>query len=96
MRYRNLSDHLEDLTGGRAIDPGGFFDMDEEEQKDDYNKDKIKRGVFIEVPETEAVDNSPSRDELLAQAKELDIKGRTTLRNDELQTAINHVKEAGS
>lgn len=96
MRYRSVSDHLEDLTGGRAVDPGDFFELDEEGQKDEYNKDKIDRGVFIEAPETDTVDNSPGRDELLAEAKELGITGRTTMRNDELQTAINHAKEAGT
>lgn len=96
MRYRNVSDHLEDLTGGRAVDPGEFFNLTEEEQKDEYNKGKIAQGVFIEAPESDGTDSSPSREELLAEAKELEIAGRTNMRSDQLQTAINHAKEAGS
>lgn len=58
MTYRNVSVHLEDLADGRAIDPGKFFELDEEQEKDPYNKDKIHRGVFAVVTEPER--NPPS------------------------------------
>lgn len=96
MRYRNVSDHLEDLADGRAVDPGGYFEMDEEQASDQYNKSKMDEGSFIEAPEeseSQAEDSSPARAELQKRAKELDITGTSRMRNDEIQTAIHHAEE---
>lgn len=97
--FRNVSDHADDLEDGRVIGVGETFELDDEKLKSEFNRSKIDQGAFLEISseDREKMDNAanagPSHDELLARAKELDIKGRTNMRNDELQTAIIAAEE---
>jgi len=92
--FRNISDHPDDLEDGRVIGVGETFELDDEQMKSEFNKDKISRGVFLDI--TGAFDQAEEpvhREELLAKAKDLGITGRTTMRNDELQTALIEAEE---
>jgi hypothetical protein len=89
--YRNVSGVPQDLTGGRIVDPGEFVELTEDDQKDEYNKVKLHTGVFaekVDSPTSEPPPEPPKREELLARAKELEISGVSSMRNDQIQTAI--------
>ena len=93
--FRNISDTPEDLEGGRIVGIGETFTLSDEELSSSYNKAKISEGKFAEVVDPTKVEDAPpqpERSELLARAKQLDITGRSNMRNDELQTAIHHAE----
>jgi hypothetical protein len=54
-------------------------------------KVKLHTGVFaekVDSPTSEPPPEPPKREELLARAKELEISGVSSMRNDQIQTAI--------
>lgn len=95
MRYRNISGHPEDLADGGVVGTGQYVELTDEQAKDPHNREKIQRGAFISAPEHDTPPDQPSREELMEKARELDIKGRSNMRNDELQTAIIQAEEKG-
>lgn len=89
--FRNVSDHPDDLEDGRVIGIGETFTLDDDQLKSEFNRSKINMGTFLDITgynPDEIEDQSPNRQQLMDRAGELDITGRSKMRNDELQTAI--------
>lgn len=89
MEYRNVSGHPDDDADGRIFERDGFLEFDEEQLENPVNQAKIAQGLWIKVPVREETGRStPSRSELMAQARDFEIEGRSNMTNDELATAI--------
>lgn len=56
MEYRNVSDHPEELAGGRTLEPGEFVDLSDEEAKDPYNAALISDGTLVSTASVEGVE----------------------------------------
>lgn len=89
-QWRNISGHMSDLEGGRQVEAGGFVDLTGEELE--ANRDRLAAG-FVQVEEPVKEPEPFDRKAAMAQAKELGISGYSSLRNDELQTAIIAAQE---
>lgn len=92
MRIRNVSGHADDDADGRYFEAGGFLEFSEDQLKNEVNKRKIAEGLWLEDDSNPDPPDPPSRADLLKAAADLDITGRTNMRNDELQTAINEAE----
>jgi hypothetical protein len=85
-RLRFVGDHVEYLASGQALAPGDYLDAADLTTEDKWLRDE---GRFIEAPEpTDEERAQAEHDQLVAQAKALDISGRTKMRDDELRAAI--------
>lgn len=73
--------HPQPLPDGHIMVPGGRYDVDE---TDPEVAPLFDNGTLIEVPE----DSEPTKESLLAEAKELGIEGRTTMDKPALAQAI--------
>lgn len=93
---RFIGDHPEVLDGGRTLEPGQAFEATEEEQDGAQYKRLKEEGLIIESNTPNLQAEGPSRDQLLARAKELDITGASRMRNDQLQQAITEKEESES
>lgn len=49
LRFRSMSDHVEDIASGLTVEPGGFVELSENEANDPHNKRLIEEGFFVEV-----------------------------------------------
>lgn len=92
-RFRNLTGHPVDLTGGKMVPAGGFVDLTADEQKDDHNKAVLQGFAKVVEPDRESVPGSFDREAAMARAKELGVTNTSRMRNDELQTAIIEAEE---
>jgi hypothetical protein len=85
-RLRFVGDHVEYLASGQALTPGEFLDASVLEPADKWLREE---GRFIEAPEPTPEERAQAEHEaLVAQAKTLDISGRTKMSDDELRAAI--------
>lgn len=88
---RNIGDHAEDLEDGRVVGIGETCELTNDQFNSEFNKSKISsEGPLLDIPDEalDAEDQTPDRRALMDRAGELDITGRSRMRNDELQTAI--------
>lgn len=88
---RNIGDHAEDLEDGRVMGVGETMEVTDEQFDSVFNQSKIGDGgplIDITGAFDNAEDQTPDRKELMERAGELDITGRSKMRNDELHTAI--------
>lgn len=95
MRYRNISGHAEDLADGRVVGYLGedsFVELSDEDLSNEFNKQKIDQGAFIEAPEPEVTE--PTLEDLKNEARELEITGFSSMNKEQLQQAINEAKTA--
>lgn len=51
------------LSSGRPLAPGEFFDLDQEEQDDEFNKRLIDEGQILPVPDPVKKEDSKKGDE---------------------------------
>jgi hypothetical protein len=63
--YKCVSNHTEDLTGGRTLAPGDYAEVDE---KDEHNAARIEAGALIPVPDDVRVPDDAPVDEGPAEA----------------------------
>lgn len=49
LEYRNVSDHVEDLHGGRTLAPGESVKLTKEELREDHNERLLAEGTLIPV-----------------------------------------------
>jgi hypothetical protein len=85
-RLRFVGDHVEYLASGQALTPGEYVDAGDLAPEDKWLRDE---GRFLDAPEPTAAERKAAQHEqLVAQAKVLDIDGRTKMSDDELQAAI--------
>lgn len=91
-KLRFVGDHVESLASGRMIVPGEYITAGELGPEDRWMVDE---GRFIDAdpPDDEARARA-EHDTLVAQAKTLDIAGRTKMSDDELRAAIAEAEEA--
>lgn len=85
-RLRFVGDHVEYLASGQALTPGDYVDSADLAPEDKWLRDE---GRFLDAPEPSEEDRARAEhDTLVAQAKTLDISGRTKMSDDELRAAI--------
>lgn len=85
-RLRFVGDHVEYLASGRVLAPGDYLDSADLASEDKWLRDE---GRFIDAPEPSDEERSQAEhDRLVAQAKALDISGRTKMDDDQLRAAI--------
>jgi hypothetical protein len=85
-RLRFVGDHVEYLASGVALTPGDYVNPDDLAPEDKWLQEE---GRFIDAPEPSEEDRARAEhDTLVAQAKTLDIAGRTKMNDDELRAAI--------
>lgn len=90
-RYRNLESYPVYLDGAPQVEAFGFTDLSDEQVE--ANQATI-REHFSKVLEPEKEDTPTfDRKAAMERAKELGLTGYSTLRNDELQTAIIQAEE---
>lgn len=95
--YKNVGNHAEDLAGGQMYAPGETFELDDEAVKDEFNKDKIDRGIFILVDQSSSAVNATDGAVEVAKAHKVNLaevagtgaSGRITQGDVE-----NHIAEA--
>jgi hypothetical protein len=85
-RLRFVGDHVEYLASGQALTPGEYVDSGDLAPEDKWLRDE---GRFLDAPEPSEEERARAEHEqLVAQAKVLDIDGRTKMSDDELEAAI--------
>jgi hypothetical protein len=85
-RLRFVGDHVEYLASGRPLTPGDYVDSADLAPEDKWLRDEER---FIDAPEPSDEDRAAAEHEtLVAQAKVLDISGRTKMSDEELRAAI--------
>lgn len=91
-RLRFVGDHVEYLASGQALEPGAYISADDLAPEDKWLRDE---GRFIEAePPSDTERSEAEHDQLVAQAKTLNISGRTKMSDDELRAAISEAEEA--
>jgi hypothetical protein len=93
MRYRNVSNHIEDLDDGRVIEPGGYVELDDDATDADHNKRLIEEGQLIEAPEAPDVQailpsKNAAKTEWLSVAEALSIDVPEDATRDEVVALV--------
>ena len=90
-KLRFVGDHAESLASGRMIGPGEYLTAGDLGPDDKWLQDE---GRFIDATEPTAAERKQAEhDQLVAQAKTLDIAGRTKMSDPELRDAIANAEE---
>lgn len=90
-RLRFVGDHVEYLASGRALAPGDYLAESDLGPEDKWLRDEDR---FIEATEPTASERrAAEHEQLVAQAKTLDISGRTKMSDAELRAAIAEREE---
>lgn len=52
MKYRCVSDHIEDLADGRMVGPGEVVELEEDSLREDHNERLFAEGKLVAIDDT--------------------------------------------